>query len=333
MSLSSDQIVNQSKTALKQWGAQWEKHAKEHKEKHPKDILKSIDDFSNIGVGSAVLLIANGYSFEKNAETIRSLQENVDIMVCDKTLGSALDNGITPDFALVCDANVNYEKYMEKWKDKLDKTVLFQNVCANPKWADNGNWKDRYFFVNADVIKSEEKWTAISGCKNVIPAGTNVSNAMVVFCTQSDNTQRRNFFGYDKILLIGFDYSWTPDGSYYAFDRDGGGKAQYMRHQYVRNIAGQLAFTSNNLVFSAKWLEKYVGVFKLPVMQCSKESLFPTSKMGVLSEQMLYSFRKEDSKVVRRIVQERDKALESIRNFDKVLQSISREHFRASMAT
>jgi len=285
--LTTEQIRNQSLTALRQWETIWRKHA----ENASKYQMKSFADFEGIGAGRACLLVANGWSFEKELETIKKHQGNVDIFACDKTLGHLLENGIKPTYCVVCDANVDYEKYMEKWKDQLQDTILIQNVCANPKWVDNGNWKDRYFFVVKDAIQSEQIFQGLSKCPNTIAAGTNVSNSMVIFMTQCDNEHRRNFFGYDKYLLIGFDYCWTVKGSYYAFDFEGKGKRYYMRHVYGKTLGGDLCYTSNNLAFSVQWLQKYIEAFKLPVLNCSKYSVLAVpgqKKVAKLEEQMQY---------------------------------------------
>lgn len=272
MGLTKAQIVQQSESALRQWRDVWTKNANENK-KHP---MKSLDKFQGSGMGRACLLIANGASFEKEIETIKKYQGNVDILCCDKSLGHCLDNGIVPTFCLVADANVSFEKYCEKWKDKLKDTILLSSVCANPEWAAKASWKDKYFYCVKDAIATEKIFQTISGCPNVIAAGTNVSNTMVILMTQCDNERPGNFFGYDKYLLIGFDYSWTVNGNYYAFDHDGKGKRYYMRHNYGRTIGGEPCYTSNNLGFSLAWLQKYIEAFKLPVVQCSRDSVLPT---------------------------------------------------------
>lgn len=325
--LTSEQIVEQSKNAIRQWGPQWIAHAKEHQEKLPQFTAQSLNVFKNSGIGKACLLIGNGYSFEQEIETIKKYQSNVDIMVCDKSLGHALDNGIIPTYVIVCDANVSYERYMEKWKDKLSQTILLQNVCANPKWAVNGNWKNKYFFIVKDAVQSEKTYFELTSCRNLFPAGTNVSNSMVIALTQSDNSGRNVFFGYDKILLIGFDYSWLPNGNYYSFDHLGGGKFHYMRHVYGKNLAGQLCYTSNNLVFSAKWLDKYVNTFNLPVIQCSKSGIFNTKVIGVLSEQMQYNYKKEDAVLVREYSSVKESLIRHLKEIDSKLISIGRDHY------
>jgi hypothetical protein len=322
MSLTPEDIKQQSLRAYGQWAPIWRDHAKAHS----KYEMKSLEAFENIGIGKAVVCVANGYSLELQIETLKKYQDQVDILCCDKSLGHLLDNGIVPTYVIVCDARVSYEKYLEKWKDQLKEITLFQNICANPEWA-APDWKDRYFFGNKDVLGSEREFMGISGCPNSVPAGTNVSNALVVFLTQSDNTGRKNFFGYDKILLVGFDYAWREDGNYYAFDKLGGGKHNYMRHIYLRNIDNNLCYTSNNLAFSAKWLEQYISAFKLPVVQCSRESVLPLKNMGVLEEQMQYSFRKEDQTKVVSMLNLRKSLIAKKKEIEQTILDLGRDHY------
>jgi hypothetical protein len=326
---NESQVLAQSKAAYGQWKEQWREQAKTHSEYKMKSLL----DFENIGVGRTVLCVANGYSFEENIETIKAHRENIDILCCDKTLGHLLDNGIVPTYCLVCDANVSFEKYLEPYKDQVKNVVLFINVCANPKWTEGIAWKDRYFFVNKDILQSEKEFSALSGCDNLIPAATNVSNAMVVLLTQSDNGGRVNFFGYDKICLIGYDYSWKADGKYYAFDKDGDGKTHYMRHIHALNEAGDYVYTSGNLAFSASWLEKYVTTFKLPVVQCSKSGIMGQSFGGDLAKNLSYRYKPQDATLVRELIERLNKARHEARKLDTVLKEISRDHYRSYVAS
>lgn len=322
--MQDNAILSQSKAAIKQWGEQWREHAKIHfKTSHT-----TFEKFENIGVGKAVLCVANGYSFEENIETIQKHHKNVDIMACDKTMGNLFDHGVTPDYVLVCDANVDYKKYMEKWKDKLNKTTLFINVCANPEWSQNGNWKDVVFFVNKDIIDSHLEFSKLSGCTNFICAGTNVSNAMVILLTQCDNEARNNLFGYDRILLIGYDYSWKFNGKYYAFDEDGGGKASYMKHAYVVAPSGEECYTSGNLQFSMDWLKKYITHFKLPIIQCSKSALLMTGPSTSLDIQMQYRYKTIDREPVREKVKELKRIDRRRMQLLQEINNIGRDHYR-----
>lgn len=323
--MNNDQIMAQSKAAYGQWAVQWREHAKTHSSFK----MKSLVDLENTGIGRAALCVANGYSFEENIQTIKDNKENLDIVCCDKTLGSLLDNGIAPKYCIVCDANVDFSKYMEKWKNQLTETILIVNVCANPEWAKHGNWKDIYFFINKDILESEKEFSKISGCKNFIPAGTNVSNAMVVMLTQSDNNGRRNFFGYDKILLIGFDYSWRYGGKYYSFNETGDGKSNYMRHAYCVTTDGSFAYTSGNLAFSAQWFETYVKTFNLPVVQCTGKSILSKLKISKLEDHVKYSHKPEDSEIIRSSVTKLRELLKQKNELEKHISGIERDHWDA----
>ena len=327
--LSSEDIKKQSESAYRQWAVQWREQAKHHS----KHKMKNLMDYQNHGVGRAMLLVANGGSLGKDLETIKKYRDQVDIMACDKSLGVLLKNGISPDFCMVCDANVNYEKYLEPYKDKLQNTVMFINVCANPKWSDNGNWKDIYFFVNKDVLNSELEFCQISGCNNVIPAGTNVSNAMIVFMSQSDNRGRRNFFGYDKYLLSGFDYCWLPNGNYYSDDYEANGKRFYMNHITGLTASNKLCFTSSNLLFSAKSIDDYVRIFKLPVIQCNKDSTFGALYQGELEEQMQYNYKTDDRLIVGTLLREKQELSVRLKNIESRLVNIGHDHFMNVLAT
>lgn len=327
--MQESQVIQQSNAAYKQWCVQWRKHCNEHA-KYPK---KTLSEFENIGIGKAIVCVANGYSFEENIDVLKRNQNNVDILCCDKTLGNLLENGITPTYCMVCDANVNYEKYLKPYEKQLKNTILFINVCANPEWSANGNWKDKYFFVNQDVIDSHLEFSKLSGCTNLLPAGTNVSNAMIILLSQSDNIQRRNFFGYDKIVLTGYDYSWKAEGKYYAFNKDGDGKDQYMKHLYITTPSGKFAYTSGNLTFSMQWLERYIKSFNIPVVQTSKDSILQIGNPSDLETQMKYYYMREDRDKVKKALNELRTVQNKMQELQNYLHGVGRNHWMAHAKT
>jgi len=329
MKIDEKTTRQQSLNAYNQWCKQWREHA----EFHRKFDMKSFEDFRNTKLGKAIVCIANGASFEQNIEHIKENQDKADIFVCDKALGHCLDNGIVPSYVMVCDANVDFKKYLEPWKDKLKDVVLFSNVCGNPLWTEEKYWKDVYFFVNEDVIKSEVEFSKISGCKNFIPAATNVSNQMVVLLTQSNNKGRCNFFGYDKIILTGYDYSWAHGENYYSFDKTGGGKANYMRQLFITNCNSDLCYTSNNLLFSSGWLAKYIKTFKLPIVQCSKKTILDVGKWGKIEEQMKYSHKSTDRFKVNDLIMQRRNLSKKVQYIEKELTQIGKDHYYAFLAS
>lgn len=320
MSLSDSEVLAQSKNCYDQWCVQWREHASFIGKRFDQ---KSLNDFHQSGMGRAILCIANGASFEENIDVIKKHKANVDIMCCDKTLGHCISNGIIPKFCVISDANVSYETYMKPWEKKLNKTILIANVCANPKWASNGNWKDMYFVVYKDSIKSEIEFAGISNCPNMMVASTNVSNAMVVTLTQCDNVQTRNFFGYDKILLIGYDYSWYD--KYYSFNHDGNGKNNYMRGVYLNNNNNDFCYSSTNLMFSARWIDQYINTFKLPVINCTKKSVLG-ARYADLESQMQYRHKPEDSLLVQKKVKMREELQNKINSINKTLENIAQDH-------
>jgi hypothetical protein len=327
--MTHDDIEKQSKQAYRQQCVFWRKNAAFHK----KYKMKSFEDFRNTGIGKTALLVANGYSFEENIETIKKYKDNIDVICCDKTLGHLLDNGITPYICMVCDAHVSYEKYLKPYEDRLNNTILFNNVCGNVEWSSNGNWKDLYFYVNKDVMHYENEFIELSGCKNIVTAGTNISNMMVVLLVQSDNERKQNLFSYDKLALIGFDYSWKAEGKYYAFDHLANGKFYYMKHIYGLSLSNNLIYSSNNLSSSAAWLNLYVKAFKVPVVQCGKDSLANFNRQGDLEKSLQYRHKTSDADVVKRLLDNKIKIEIELKKIQNDIAVIARDHWLTEMAT
>lgn len=326
--INEEEIRNQSLSCYNQWAELWRVNSKFHGTRFP---MYPLSDFQNSGIGKAALCVANGYSFEENIEIIKKYQDNVDIIACDKTIKSLIENGVKVKYCVICDANVSYKKYLEPIKDKLQDTILISNVVAETNWAIHGNWKKIYFFVNQDILKSEKEFSQLSGCNNIIIAATNVSSQMIVLLTQSDNSGVRNFFGYDKYLMIGFDYCW--DEHYYAFDKDGGGKHNYMRNIYLRNLAGDFVYTSTNLMFSARWFDNYLKVFKLPIYQCSNRSIISgNSEVKDLALEMQYIYRPEDASFVQKLVKIKEDLTKEIQEIDHRLSEVAYDHLKAIQA-
>ncbi len=141
------------------------------------------------------------------------------------------------------------------------------------------------------------------------------------------------FFGYDKIILLGFDYSWMPDGSYYAFDKTGNGKHNYMRHIYTINRHGQMVFTSSNLLFSAQWLENYMKVFQLPIVNCSTDGILGKVKARPLAEQLPYKFKTVNKDIVKSDMKRRDQLAAEIHKIERRLMGIGEAHWNNFVQT
>lgn len=327
--MNQHEVVAQSRAAYRQWAEKWRRNATAHAA-YPK---KPLVDFQLSGLGKACLVVANGYSLEENIDVLRAGQGSVDIACVDKALPHLIRNGIKPKFCMVADASVSVD-YLEPVKDELQDTILFMNVCGNPEWTAMGNWKEVYFYVNRDACQYEKEFSALSGCDNLIPAGTNVSNALLVLLTQTDNGGPQNFFAYDKYLLLGFDYCWDDDG-YYAFDKTGNGKANYMRMIFLHDLAGRYVYTSSNLLYSVKWLNAYVtaGANAFSVFQTSDRSIFAGRKLVSLAEQLTYAYRPEDSQAVISLLEYRRKLEAQIIATNAQIFETGREHYRQMIRT
>jgi hypothetical protein len=274
--LTEKEVLNQSRMAMKQWESTWREHSRLNGDIYKKNMT-SHKELLGVGVGKKMLIIGNGPSFENKIEDIKKYKtDDLDIMTIDKCFGSALNNNIKVNYVMIADAGISYEKYCEPWIDKTNDIILICNVNANPKWA--ANWKGKiYFYVNKDNIKSEEIFMPISGCHETIPAASNVGNAAVVFATQ--------IFGYDEYLLIGYDYGWRDQDNYYAFEDSI--KRNWMKHNFIIDNLGNFIYSSQNLVFSAKWLNDFfqmvckqrgikifnlsgIGISKIPISTFDK---------------------------------------------------------------
>lgn len=276
-------VVKQSQQVYGQFGeSKWIPYAKKNVQLPHRDT----NELRNIGVGKFLLLCAMGESLEANIDVIKKYRDRVDIVTCDKGFKPLYDNGVIADYVMVCDCNILFH-HIESHIDKTDGVKLLATPYANPSYTRNWNG-DRYFFVNQDAIQTEKKFIEIFGKDvRVIPAGSNVSNAMLVFFTGADEYQNINWGGYEQYILVGYDYSWRPEGNYYAWGNPKP-KRYYMNHRTVLDYNGDMVYTSENLWFSAKWAYSYITSFKLPVVNCSSRGLLHTGKENTGDlEQML----------------------------------------------
>jgi len=310
--LTYKEVKKQSLTVFEQFGeTKWIPNAKYNA------TLKRSDtkSFQNIGLGKYLVCAVMGASLENAIPKIKKYRDRFDLFCCDKAMGVLLDRGITPDFVHLADANVSYKDWCEKWIEKTKDIKLISTVHANTEWTKN--WKgERFFYVNKDAIKTEEKFKPIFDNQlRVIPASSNVSNAMVVFMTGSDNEGRDNYAGYEKILLVGYDYSWKPKGNYYAFSNPIP-KRYYMTHRVMLDFNGDIVLTSENLLFSAKWLFQYVTGYKLPVVNCSESGLldiprmdFETALKKINNDKNLIQKVRDKAEVIKKIKKEYETTL------------------------
>ena len=292
--LSNAEVISQSKTVFGQFGESvWIPNAKKNVALKHHDANKLI----SCGIGKVLVLVGMGPSLEEQVQSIIKYRDRCDVCVCDKGFGPLLDHGVKADYVFLCDANIPY-RHIEPYIDKTDGVKLIATPYAQTDWTTN--WRgERYFFVMRDAIESEQHFYAIFGPVRGVPAGSNVSNGMLSFFAGCDETNDKNWAGYERYLLIGYDYAWPLKGNYYAWSNPVE-KRHYMTHRTILDMNMNTYFTSENLYFSAKWMMSYLSKFKIPVVNCSKRGLLMVVQQSTLEKELSRLRPKEvTSKMVR----------------------------------
>lgn len=278
MGLKADEVLQQSKGAFAQWEKVWRENSKINGKvfrEDPRTMTRK--EILHEGAGKTCLCVAYASSLEDNIETLQKYNDNdgYDIICVDKAFGELVKHGIKPKYVVLCDAGVSYKDWCEPYIDDTEDVILVSNINGNIEWSKN--WKGKInFFVNKDNIKSEEIFMKISGCPDLIPAGSNVGNSVVIFAT--------HILGYDEYLLLGYDHCWRDEDNYYAFNDSP--KRYWMKHINAIDMNGDFVYTSSNLFFSARWLSDYYRNFCIPnrvkMFNCSGKglvALVPTAKL------------------------------------------------------
>lgn len=315
--LSANDVRVQSQAVWKQFGESlWIPNAKKNALLPHGDIRK----FEHSGVGKFAVLVGMGSSLEENIEAIKANREKCDVICCDKSFGPLLEHGVKADYVVIADASIPF-KYIEKWIDQTDGVNLFATPYANTAWTHA--WKGPiYFYVNQDAIESEKIFKKIMGDVRVIPASSNVSNAMVVLFTDCNGKKNENWGGYERYYLVGYDYSWPAKGNYYAWYHPLP-KANYMKHRTLVDIGGNCVFTSENLIFSAKWLVSYVTTFELPVVNCANRGILEIPFRAKLADE--FARMRGDKKILSAVREAFDSWKETYRAYKKCELNFNRQ--------
>lgn len=296
MSLNQEEVLQQSNSAFNQWRDLWDGHAKRHRAIH-EESPTSHQDLLHTGYGKNLLCVGMGPSFEDEIETIKKNRNKFEIACVDKAFTYLMDAGVTPDYVFVADASVDYEKWCSKYIADTENISLVSSVTANPEWAEN--WKGKvFYYVNKDNIETEKRYGEISGIREMIPAGSNVGNSIIIFATQ--------VMDYDNYFLVGFDFCWGDDDNYYSFNTSD--KRYSMRHHYMIDNSMRLVSTSGNLWFSCRWLMDFVKQFHSDknIFNCSK-GVFNWNNVKLSRILKVAKNRKMSEKARNRIIQSKIK--------------------------
>lgn len=267
--LTYSDVKKQSQAVFGQFGhTKWIPFAKENAG-HPN--RRDPEELRGCGVGKILVSVGMGASLEENLDIIKKYRHKFDLICPDKAFKPLVERGVIPDYVMLCDCNIQWPKWGPEGIDTKN-IKLIATPYAHVTWT--RRWEGPiYFYCNRDAIQSENIFLEIMGGKTrMIPASSNVSNAQVVFFTGMDEWTKQTFAGYERIYLVGYDYSWRPNGNYYAW-HDPKPKRYYMHHKTGRDINGDIVYFSENLLFSAKWLMHYVTAHPSGVINCSGRGL------------------------------------------------------------
>lgn len=271
MLITEEETMEQSLNAFRQWADLWKKHAEVNKNY----IKGSLKELHGVGVDRTIVLVGFGNSLYKNIKAVKALaiDPTVDIFCCDKALKYLVENGVTPQYCMVEDAQVSWEKY---GKDvDTSNITLIANICINPVWVEN--WKGSVFFhINKDNLGSEKIFQKITGLNDLTYAASNVANTMMVIASQFH-------FNYSHILLVGYDYSWDIQDNYYCGEDNE--KKYHLNHIRCLDLNNDIVSTSNNLYFAARWLQSFVEKFKMPVINLSGQGILYKINTAILVKQ------------------------------------------------
>lgn len=311
--VSKKEVVRQSNQVFNQFGDKWKLFSR-YNVRLPR---RNINELQNSGIGKTLLCAAMGESLEDSIPLIKANRHKFDLLTCDKGFGTLLEHGIKADYVMICDCNIPF-RWFKPYVNESKGVKLISTLYASPRWT--SKWKgDRYFYVNRDAINSQKIFGPMlpPGELRTIPAGSNVSNAMVVFFTGSDETQNVNWSGYERYLLVGYDYSWRHDGNYYAFANPRP-KRFYMNHRTVVGTDGRHCLTSENLFFSAKWFYSYMTMHKLPIINCSGRGILDANTSSLEKELEMINDDPLRKTIVRQFF---DVAVETKKSFDMASKS------------
>lgn len=283
MSITDQEIKKQSLAAFGQWRRDWISNAKLNKPYLKQSFFRTL---GNVGKDKVLFIVANGPSLSQHWNVIKENQHRSHVLCVDKAFRPLMEHGIVPTYVVLCDANVNYEKYCAGLD--TSKTVLLSNMCGEHNWVKT--WKGPiFFFINQDSIKSENLFTNITGYQEYIPAASNVSNCAIVLA--------QFVLKYKWNLMTGYDYSW-PLGTYYSTGAED--KECWMASQIFSDVKGNFVRTSSNLVFSNKWISQMFETSKGQMgnfINCSEQGLFLGPKIQSMETMVIRVFRGNEAPI------------------------------------
>lgn len=298
--------------------------------------LKSIGVFKNIFSGYPALVIAAGPGLDKQLKILKKHHERFVVISVDTALNICLKNGITPDFAVLMDAQ--YWNYLHVAGIQAPGTVLITEACVNPA-VFRLKFKEKClcssFFPFGRYIENEiEK-------KDILSAGGSVATTAWDFAS---------YINAETIIMAGLDLAFTDKKTHFSgcrFENESIintskiSTAEQASHKVMFSAMPENAKGYTNQVITDARLKMYAWWFESKLAEKTGQKTFNLMSAGLEIPNMPnidYAFFSKiyySSKCGKKIKKEKiEKALKSkiipcttrnIKRFEEVLSSVSIE--------
>lgn len=157
-----------------------------------------IKRFSEAGKGKTLISVAAGPSLGEHWDKLKDLQDDYSIVVCDVLLKTCLKKGIVPDFVTAVERTPIVESFFEG-VEVPEKCWLVAPMLLSPKAF--SNYQGKKIIYCPTVQHAQGMGLDFLG---VFYPGASVGNL---------NTAIAEIMGFDRVILIGHDLAYSPDGS------------------------------------------------------------------------------------------------------------------------
>lgn len=227
-----------------------------------KDLPKiAIESYQYLWRNRTAIGIAFGRSLSKNIEHLQGVNHKYKTIACDKSMKWLFENGIIANVYTTLDASVP-----EEWIPddiNLSGCVLFAHAGAShsfcKRFIERGG--DVSFYVHFCMIRSHIELAELAGVTAGLPVSGNVGHATVVIAS--------DVLAAKKLILIGYDNSWSAD-QYYADKKETGNiNMDYLKK--VIGIDGNEVFTDPGFMAYNHYLKEFIRdrKFEKKVINCS----------------------------------------------------------------
>ena len=210
-----------------------------------------------------------------NRSTLRDIQYDPDFILCSVTSGLKylLENGVTPKYNMIADADPSQVRFWEGLDMGLTKGItLISSVTVPQNMLDMWEGDIKFIaFMSGDkkLKKKLERWVgSINGCGHFFHALLGQFNGLVAIANL--------IFCCNVTILVGNELSFADEDVPYYADRED--VKDCWERLPCPDIYGNMVYTSQMFMSLKLALEDYTG--KLPgwIFNCTEAGIFGVSK-------------------------------------------------------